>query len=389
MTATVPPIHRLQRRRGLPPWIWAIAVILVLGVMLLALAPSSKAGSSFDRSPWGSREFFDYLNQQGFHVKRWQRDYTHLEGDGGDVFIQIGNNQTLPDLLSIDGPTNDWLEQGNTLLRLAWGGKVTAGPFSPRFATDQGPVQVNTRRRFINTHPPTTPAETTYYLEDAQGRIIALEQGRILVLYPWLVANAYNQPDLGNYAFVAHLLEQAGARTKTIWFDEWLHGYRIRDSSDLPEDVPYQDFIDYLSQTPWLGIFFQGILIFLFLLWQHNHRFGPLLIPSPPEVNNSLDYIQAMAGVLHRAEQTDFVLNQLRDRLRYDVAYGLGMTADSSLGRYLPEDGELVSQWAAETGRDGQDLQQLLQPKDQNQPMRPQELLAWLGKAESVVRGRR
>lgn len=386
--ATVPPIHRLGKKRGIPPWIWAIVVLVVLALLLMVLAPSSKAGSSFDRSPWGSRQFFTYLEQQGFQVKRWQRSYDKLqEQEGaGEILLRIGNNPFDQG----QGEISDWQRQGNTVVQLSWGGRVTQGRFSQRLPTSTGPVQVDTRRRVL---PNQYGSNAQVLLEDAQGAFIVArpeEKGtKLEVIYPWLVANAYDRPELANYQFMADLLVARGGRNSTIWFDEWLHGYRLRDASDLPQNVAYQDFIDYLSQTPWLGVFLQGILVFLFLLWHFNHRFGPLITPSLPEVNNSLDYIQAMAGVLHRAEQTDFVLNQLRDRLRYDVAYGLAMVADRNSGRQLPDDGELVRLWAAETGRNAQELQQLLDPKDQKQSMGPQELLAWLDKAESIVRGRR
>ncbi|MFN4194469.1 MAG: DUF4350 domain-containing protein [Thermosynechococcus sp.] len=355
---------------------FAVLVLLVVGLLILVVAPSSRAGSSFDSSPWGTQQFYTYLEQQGFRVEHWQRNYNNLRGRG-HIFIQISGRPigSPPSLV-------EWLAQGNTLVRFYWHGEPTAAPFVERLSTPQGSVLVETRRRV-----PVQQGDRPL-LADDHGLIVYLRRSnsahnhgqRILGVYPWLVANVYGgETGLANFALVAQLLQEVVEPGATIYFDEWLHGYRQRTPEDVESGTVPQTLLDYFSRTPWLAVGLQFALLLLFLLWQQSQRFGPPLLEKEPVTSNSAAYIEALAGVLQRAQQRQFVLEQLQDRLRYELAHQLGLAANP---HHLPRDSELMQAWQTATGRSLDSLQDLLSIPHS---IDDSQLLKWLEQAARVL----
>ncbi|BAC09080.1 DUF4350 domain-containing protein [Thermosynechococcus vestitus] len=365
----------LKRRQGFFLG-FAVLVLLVIGLLIAAVAPSRRAGSSFDSSPWGTQQFYTYLKQQGLRVERWQHHYSNLKGKG-HILIQISGRPIgwPPSLVA-------WLAQGNTLVRFYGHGEPTAAPFETRLSMPQGTVLIETRRRM-----PFRQGDRSL-LKDDYGLIVYLRHShtphnheqRILGVYPWLVANAYgSETGLANFAVVAQLLQEVAEPGTTLYFDEWLHGYRQPTAEDaLRERVP-QTLFEYFSRTPWLAVGLQFGLLLLFLLWQQSQRFGPPLLEKEPVTSNSAAYIEALAGVLQRAQQRQFVLEQLQDRFRYDLARQLGL---ATRPHHLPQDSELLQGWQRATGRSPDCLQDLLR-------IRPSiddaQLLRWLEQAASVL----
>ncbi|AXY68414.1 DUF4350 domain-containing protein [Thermosynechococcus sichuanensis E542] len=355
---------------------FAVLVLLVVGLLILVVAPSSRAGSSFDSSPWGTQQFYTYLEQQGFRVERWQRNYNNLRGKGHVLLQMSGRPIGWPPSLV------EWLAQGNTLVRFYWHGEPTAAPFAERLSTPQGNVLVETRRRV-----PVQQGDRPL-LADDHGLIVYLRRSnsphnheqRILGVYPWLVANVYGgESGLANFAVVAQLLQEVAEPGATIYFDEWLHGYRQRTPEDVVSETVPQTLFDYFSRTPWLAVGLQFALLLLFLLWQQSQRFGPPLLEKEPVTSNSAAYIEALAGVLERAQQRQFVLEQLQDRFRYDLAHQLGLAANP---HHLPRDSELMQAWQTATGRSPDSLQALLSIPHS---IDDSQLLKWLEQAASVL----
>ncbi|WP_298614538.1 DUF4350 domain-containing protein [uncultured Thermosynechococcus sp.] len=368
----------INRRQEFFPGL-ALLVLLVVGLLSLVVAPSSRAGSSFDSSSWGTQQFYAYLEQQGFRVERWQRNYDNLNNlkSKGHILLQISGRP-----IGWPPPLVEWLAQGNTLVRFYWHGEPTAAPFETRLSMPQGNVLVETRRRV-----PVRQGDRPL-LADDYGWIVYLRRShsppnheqRILGVYPWLVANAYGgETGLANFAIVAQLLQEVVKPGATIYFDEWLHGYRQRTPEDVARGTVPQTLFDYFSRTPWLAVGLQLVLLFFFLLWQQSQRFGSLFLEKEPVSSNSAAYIEALAGVLQRAQQRQFVLKQLQDRLRYDLAGQLGL----AINRHPPpKDAELIQAWQAATGRSPEDLHDLLgviPTVDDSQ------LLRWLKQAASVL----
>lgn len=372
-------------------WLFGLGVLLVVALMIMALAPSEKAGSSLDRSPWGSSEFFQYLQQQGTQttaVQRWQRAYKNLSGRD-QVLFQISDQQRWQDPWSLDSDIEKWLAQGNTLIRFNWGGAVRSPESQTQLATPQGIVKVETRRRvnvqgeFADSLLQDLKAETV--LGDDAGAVawsVQTKAGqKIYGVYPWLVANAYSGANADNFAYFAALAQAKGQK---IWFDEWLHGYRIRDSQESSEGR-YGNIWDYLRRTPWLLVFIQAIVLGFILLWGKNHRLGSLIYPPAPTQANSEQYIQALSGVLHQAQHHDFVQAQLSHRFRQELAEKLGLRAPWSGHDQLLSDQELAQAWSLQTGQSPGELLLVLGPVPEK--LSDQELLTWLHRVGKIIQG--
>ncbi len=374
-------------------WMFGLGVLLGVALLLMLLAPSTKAGSSYDQSPWGSQAFYHYLQglaetQPGLEVQRWQRDYKNLTGKN-QVLFKIGDQRQLQ-TQGFSSDTLDWIEAGNTLILLTWDGNIKSPDPSVQIPTPVGPVQVDTRRR-EEVKPGTHPSdfgETARLLGDVDGAVlwsVKTEQGKIIYgVYPWFVANAYDHPKFENFAYFAELAQAAGGQ---IWFDEWLHGYRVKDPTDLPADVSYSGVLDYLRRTPWLLVLLQAIVFGVIMLWGKNHRLGALIRERPPTQANSEQYIQALASVLQKAQHQDFVQAQLSQRLRQELAEKLGLRG-AWVGHDVSfSDQELAQAWSAQTGKSPQDLMIVIGPTPEE--LTEQELLAWLNRVEQVLRGLR
>jgi len=349
------------------------AVILV--ILLVLSAPDQQAGSTYSRSHKGYRSWYDYMLEQGHTIKRWQQPYSELQGYN-QTLIRI--TPSLEDARE-QAPTWDgfssWVKQGNTVILLTWDGPVTAAPFSSDLQSEAGAVRIDTTRR------QTLASRDDSKLQDDYGSVVwsqSLGKGQmIFATYPWLGANIYaDQP--GNYPF----LEQLVPESQTLWMDEWLHGYR---DTPNPADADLRNPDNlwwYFAQTPVAALAVQVFLLILVGIWGHNHRFGvPLRLPQTTQ-DNSQQYIQALAGTLNHAHQHEVVLNQLSQFLRQSLAQRLGLT--SRLESQLPTDDALAAQWSVVSGRNDQELLELLQPLGK-QSLTNRTLLDWVHKANAIL----
>jgi hypothetical protein len=368
---------------------FVIAGLVILGLLLFAFfgAPVAREGSTYERSPTGYSNWYAYMKEQGVTVRRWQQDYSELTGTG-KTLIQIQPQETPLDFN--ESSTYSWIEEGNTLIRLSWRGEVVGNTFASQLESPVGKVLIETRRRskLIDKREETL-------LRDADGIVVwslPLEKGQIInCLYPWLAANAHDGQGLKNYEYLKYLTTLTQQQGGEIWVDEWLHGYRDRKPRPQAQPGRYRDVFDYLGQTPLAAMFAQGVLIIALLIFGQNQRFGGILNPKTPQLDNSERYIQALAGVINNARHTDFVLEHLGERLRRQLAVSLGLTSERS--GQLPPDDQLVTAWTQATQRSSQNLLKVLQASQKSKAgqetrrLSDQDLLAWVSNAESILRG--
>ncbi|QQE63768.1 hypothetical protein GFS31_04370 [Leptolyngbya sp. BL0902] len=262
----------------------------------------------------------------------------------------------------------DWLEAGHRLVVLGWKTPTTAAPFSQVLSSDQGTVQIDTRRRYQGSDSPTA------FLKDEYGSV-AWEQeygslGRfIAVTTPHLGANAYlNQP--GNLAFLTELVTREGGR---VWIDEYLHGYR--DADAVAAEVGGDSWLAYLGQTPLLILGLQALGVTLLALLAFNRRLGPRQPLKTPQIDNSQAYIQALAGVLYKANSHDFVVQTLSqaERITLQKALGLGTTP-------VPIE-QLQAAWVQQYRRSSGELADILTPPT---PRTETQLRDWLQRVQSL-----
>ena len=87
-----------------------------------------------------------------------------------------------------------------------------------------------------------------------------------------------------------------------------------------------------------------------------------------PKLDNSEAYIQALAGVLHKAGRSEFVLDGVgkHEQLQIQKALGLGST--------MLELDAIVAAWVQQTGRPAAELEEVLKARSRTQRISEQDL---------------
>ena len=356
-------------------WLWAILAAAALLTLLFINAPNQQDGSTYSRSNKGYRGWYDFMVEQGYSISRWQKPYSELQGQNQTLIrITPSLEKAREQAPSWDG-FEAWVEQGNTVILLTWDGLVTAAPFSSDLTSKAGPVRIDTSRRQKSA------AQAQSNLQDDYGNVVwsqSFGKGRLIfATYPWIGANIHGEQP-GNYPFLQQLVPES----KTIWMDEWLHGYRDKPNQTAEDARNPENLWLFFAQTPVAAMATQLFLLTLVWIWGHNHRFGlPLRLPQTSQ-DNSQQYIQSLAGTLNHANQRELVLTQLSQYLRHSLAQRLGLT--SRIDSQLPTDAALATQWSMISGRNDQELLELLQQSGQ-QSITDQTLLAWVNKADAIL----
>jgi Domain of unknown function (DUF4350) len=392
---------KLQQLRSRPsPWVWVAVGLLVLSLIVIAAATQSfPGGSTYGKASGDYSQWYTFMEQQGHPIRRWRKPYSLLETSKGQrqTFIQIADveAQTSPSLQPPE--VLDWVEQGNTLIQLSWEGQVTGAPFSSDLKSEQGPVRLETSRRYKlgSGHSRTGSARSieeepklvdeAAELKDRFGSVIwsyAHGKGRVIQsTYPWVAANVYAQQN-GNFRVLEAL---ATRQNGTIWVDEWLHGHRDitpdPKAANREEESPWA----YLSRQPIAVVAGQGMVLLLLLFWGKNQRFGAMTRLTAPPRNNSEQYIQALADTLDANGHTEYVLAMLGQSFRQRLQSRLGM---GGIGRGDTDlaDGAIAQQWAFATGRSSQVLLELLEQTHREKRLSERALLAWVQNSEAILR---
>ncbi len=366
---------KLPRRNIL--WLAALAVAVIILLTLLGAPQNSKlnSGSTYSRSADGYGAWYAFMEKQGTPVKRWQKPFADLPGVRQNPKSKIQNSMTLLrvnsklDNDSLDSREREWVERGNTLVMLGVGQPVTEVAFSTVQEFSGGGVKIETGRR------KKLSKDERQRLGDRFGTVVwqkKLGKGQLIyATTPHLAANAYqNEP--GNYKFLAQLVTQS---SKSIFVDEYIHGYKDKDVI-VKEGTG--SWITYLAKTPLASIFVQVGVILLVLVLGSNQRLGQPLTLASPVVDNSKAYIEALAGVLQKANSSEFILEVLgkEEQMQLQKALGLGNT---------PVDRQtLVNAWIQQTGQKAAELEQVLQLQSKKHRIGEQHLLNWLSKWQNI-----
>lgn len=343
-------------------WLGAIALIAVIVITIIAAPGNNKlsSGSTYNRAPEGYGAWYSFMQQQGTPIKRWRKPFNDLEKIAGTItLLRVNTDVNTFELLRQE---QEWIEKGNNLVILGRRGQVTQANFSTRQQSSVGRIKIDTKRRV-------QPNSKKMLLGDRFGAIVWQENfGKGQAIYsttPYLAANAY-QDYPNNYKYLAELVSQSG---KPIWVDEYIHGYKDKDAS-VP--VAERDWVTYLIQKPIFPALLQAGILLLVLIWAKNRRFGQPISLDTPIVDNSAAYIEALAGVLQKADKSDFVLDMVgsSEQMQLQKALGLGQ---------IPVDPAILHQaWVKQTGREPAELEQLLRLQSQKRHTSDKDLLTWL-----------
>jgi len=387
--------------------LWSLGAIAITAIIIITLvfAPANNklnSGSTYNRAPDGYGAWYAFMSKRGTEVQRWQKPFEDFaknpDGKPPSTLLRIYSS-LIPEVVS--EPEQNWVKQGNTLVILGVRAPVTTASFSSLHPASAGEIKIDTARR--------TPSDKKQILGDRFGAIVwkqTLDKGIVVfATAPYLAANAY-QDFRGNYEFLAGLVTQLeGGETEIegaeqalavkliqnpidrqsretskilnkVWVDEYIHGYK--DPEVIERESEGNLFI-YLAKTPLFPVLIQGTIILIVAIFAGWNRFGQPVTLSAPAVDNSEAYIQALAGVLQKANSTDFAVEIIgkEEQLQLQKALLLGQASlDSET---------LTTAWVEQTGRKAAELAELLRsPSQKRRRISNTDLLAWLGKWEQI-----
>lgn len=386
-------------------WVWvgilALAVIVLLSLFVAPQSPKLQQGSTYSRAPGGYGAWYAYMERQQSPIQRWQRPLDKLpkgvkptpsvkqvvnwEHQSNVETQSIAQSPPLSPitLMQISGDFSrlgvfdqEWVKQGNTLVLIGEKAPVTKAPFRSSIDSPAGTVKIETARRYDLNGAASTEKQTTQpRLSDSFGAVVweqQLGEGRVIyTATPYLAANAY-QDEPGNFKFLAQLVSEPGY---PIYVDEYLHGYK--DKAEIAEE-DVEGLANYLAKTPLLLLAIQAAVLLLVLVWGQNQRLGPSKRLVDKAVDNSEAYIQALAGVLHKANCSDFVVETIgkAEQLQMQRALGLGPT--------LIDPQSFINAWVQQTGCSTAELQEFFDPLITSKPLNDRELLLWLEKLQTL-----
>ena len=380
-------MHSLKQALNPRQW-WTVALTAIALILLTLInAPSSpqSTGSSYGKTPEGYGAWYEYMKKNGATIDRLRKPNNSEffnANTKNTTFIQIAIDNTSFTGQSID---TDWIEKGNRWIIIGADrsttkkAQATKANFTSQLNTIAGPIKIDTTRRFVKTKT----ADNTDTLLDRQeepliqdnyGALVIkriLGKGELIYIIPqFIAANAY-QSNFENFNYLSTLV-----KNDRIWIDEYLHGYRDIEAA---KEEGKGSLSEFLAQTPIIILFTQFIIGITVLIYGKNRRFGQVKPLEPPPINNSLAYIQAIAGILQKANSTDFVTETLSKAEITKLQRNLGLTA-------APQDpAVLIKLWTQKTGRSPGELEQIFNALDRRQKLSEAELSKWLTQLQSIA----
>ena len=361
-------------------WLFIAIAIAIIVVLTLVAAPNSGSsqngsGSTYGKSPGGYGAWYEYMSQKDVAIDRWRKPFTELieaEIDNITYVRVLSQNNYLIGAAGISSAESKWISRGNTLVILGKYEPATNAPFKSSISYRQGTLADN-QIEIATTRRLNQPKENVERIsEDRYGTVVwSGKIGKGEVIYcttPYLAANAY-QENLDNYQFLAELVSERQA----IWVDEYIHGYKDKETNIKEQQAT---LLDYLVKTPWFLLFIQTVLISFVAAMAAFRRFGQPIIPSRAIADNSTAYIEALAGVLEKANSSDFVVEAIAKDERRKLQQTLG------LGKSLVDTETLVNAYQQQGGTDN--LRQLLQMSNTQSKMSEGQLIQWIQQWQKI-----
>ncbi len=378
---------------------WQLGLLAIVAIVLVTVisaigGDARLAGSSYSIAPNGYNHWYQMTIDRGVKIQRWQKSFPKLaqssEYDRGTTLLQV---QPQSVELDITNEQQAWVSRGNTLVILGVNAPARETTFQQDLESPQGKIRIETTRRFgarIDGNKVLKDADKVVILEDRSGSVITefkLAKGRIIIVTtPHLAANAYQDFQPNNDL----LTELVTKDRQQVLVDEYIHGYTDRQPIIDPvtgkvktdsETSDNNDTLSYLASTPLIVVFVNLLLGILVLSWQQNRRFGKVVIPKLPEIDNSEAYIQALGGVLYQANSSEFVLQNIgkAEQLSWQQKLGLGKER-------LVEPQTLITAWENQIQLPTDDLRFVLQLTAQARRTSPADLTTWLTKIREIDR---
>jgi Domain of unknown function (DUF4350) len=359
----------------------ALAIMVLVTILNAPNGSEQLKGSSYGVDPHGYAAWYQKMADKGVAIERWRQPAAEIiiKYPSGTTLLQVNSELKV---LDVAPEQRKWIESGNTLIVLGIKAPPNDIEFSQDLDSPQGSIRIETTRRFTPkdfeaSSYKNLPTKPESIVEDSTGAAIWQEKigkGRlILATTPHLAANAY-QDFAANYELLATL---ATTDRQRIVVDEYLHGYK--DANNKKPAGGKANLFAYLANSP-VGILFLNICLLLMVVaWQQNRRFGAVVIPQPPKIDNSSAYIQALGGVLRQARSSEFVMQNIgkSEQLKLQRRLGLG-------NKQLVDRETLVNIWMTQTKLPAADLPVILQSAPGSKRLNEAELQQWLTKIQAI-----
>lgn len=358
-------------------WLLAVMAIVAIVIITLVAAPNNNklnSGSTYGRNADGYGAWYEYMSSRGTPLQRWQQPFSKFinKQDTNQItYIQVysklqfkQSNLISPQLTSAE---TDWIKKGNTLAIIGISQPTTAAPFQSLLSQGDRQIKIATTRR--------KKSSSQTILGDRFGEVIWSEKiGKGKVIYavtPHLAANAY-QEGTDNYEFLAELVSE----NKQIWVDEYIHGYKDRETITQEKK---ENLLNYLTTTSLFPFLIQLLIMIVIAVIAAFRRFGEPRIINNSVVENSMAYIEALSGVLAKANRTSFAVSTIAKDEQIKLQKNLG------LGQILVEEETLINAWTQQTGNSATKLRKLLQISKQDRPLSDRELSNWVQEWQEIL----
>jgi hypothetical protein len=321
----------------------ALLIIVALAAVAIALFGRPRQGggdfweaSSFNPEERGHKAFYTTLEELHWPVMRWQSSYRQLSGTNQVMIMarnSLGHRYSLQET-EIEALLN-WVAAGNRWIFLGdFADSADAQPLfqklgfpssAPRTAEErifeQGSQFLTGRREPMVVQPTVllrtmddvtlerclplpTPPEKGAVLLKSGGKPYAIEVpwGRGSVTFIATAALLDNKflPLAGNLDFALKQMDRARQMPEKIWFEEAHHGYRTDYA-----------LIDFLKQSGIQIAAIQTLIGLLFFLIGQRIRFGPLRPLQPAKARSTLEFVNSLASLYHRANLRNDIVRAL------------------------------------------------------------------------------
>ncbi|MEA5471710.1 DUF4350 domain-containing protein [Spirulina sp. 06S082] len=384
----------------------AIALFIVI-LITLFVAPNNstnQSGSTYNRAPDGYGAWYEFIQNEwgqdkNIQIQRWKKSSLPPQTKDKNPITLV---RAYSDLIPSQSDSSDdfkssffsdslkkWIKKGNTIVILGWHQPSSKAVFKTQHSTAFGTIEIETTRRAID--------RKEILLGDDFGAIVwqqKLGQGQaIFTTTPYLAANAY-QDSLANYKFLSDIVLHPNTKTsknktievefreqnnspRNIFVDEYIHGYQDKETR---QNGQKDSVLKYFSQTSLLPVFIQGVIILLMVIFALNRRFGKPQKFNLKSLNNSRVYIEALAAVLQKAANHDFVIDVVGKEEQLQLQKKLG------LDNQLLDEKTVIDAWVQQTGKPAKLLEDVMNIKLNSSQIGEIQLLQWLQKWQEIHR---
>jgi hypothetical protein len=281
--------------------------------------------TSYSTEKHGTKALYLLLKELGYSPRRLRMpNLTGMSGDGLTIIL-------APDHPPISEAAAErllkWVQQGNTLLfapakredKLAQSlgiklhqGRPQKTSLAPLALTE---ITVGIQRLAVRSgnrihaekmdavrHFGDSSGEAVISFREGSGTVIALSD-------PYLVTNE-GLPEGDNLNLLVNILFTFSKDAKTVYFDEYHHGYERRPT-----------ILHLLKGTPIGWALIQVLLAIIILLYSRGRRFGRPKSVFKETHRSSTEYITSLAGIYQNAQASFLALLNLYERLTRSVAW--------------------------------------------------------------------